>query len=95
MTHKAATWKALSEEDKANLNQRATQENKSNGYDPKAKKLTHDQLLEAYLDKLEKWVTDDPETRGEKPERPEKKNRGAAKPPKASDNTSDNSSDTS
>jgi hypothetical protein len=93
MTHKAATWKALSEEEKDKFNERATQENKSNGYEPKAKKLTHDQLLEAYWDKLEKWVTEDPETRGEKPERPEKKKRGAAKPPKASDNTSDNTSD--
>lgn len=78
MTHKAAVWKALSEEEKAKFNERATEQNKSNGYEPKAKKLTHDQLLEAYWDKLEKWVTEDPETRGEKPERPEKKKRGRA-----------------
>ena len=76
MTHKAATWKALSEEDKAKYNERATQENKSNGYEPKAKRLTHEQLLETYWGKLEKWVTEDPGTRGPKPERPEKKKRG-------------------
>ena len=78
MTHKAAVWKALSKEEKDKFNERATETNKSNGYEPKAKKLTHDQLLEAYWDKLEKWVTEDPETRGEKPERPEKKKRGRA-----------------
>lgn len=75
MTHKAAVWKALSKEEKDKFNQRATETNKSNGYEPKAKKLTHEQLLDAYWDKLEKWVTEDPETRGEKPERPEKKKR--------------------
>ena len=75
MTHKAAAWKALPQEEKDKFNKRATETNKSNGYEPKAKKLTHEQLLEAYWDKLEKWVTEDPETRGEKPERPEKKKR--------------------
>ena len=78
MTHKAAVWKALSEEEKAKFNERATETNKSNGYEPKAKKLTYDQLIEAYWDKLEKWAQEDPETRGEKPERPEKKKRGNA-----------------
>ena len=78
MTHKAAAWKALPQEEKDKFNERATEQNKSNGYEPKAKKLTHEQLLEAYWDKLEKWVTEDPETRGEKPERPEKKKRGRA-----------------
>ena len=86
MTHKAAVWKALSEEEKAKFNERATETNKSNGYEPKAKKLTHDQLLEAYWDKLEKWVTEDPKTRGEKPERPEKKKRA-----KKADSSSDTS----
>tara|TARA_X000000950_G_scaffold279316_1_gene371890 strand:- start:1035 stop:1631 length:597 start_codon:yes stop_codon:yes gene_type:complete len=75
MKHKAAVWKALSEEEKAKFSERATQENKSNGYEPKAKKLTHDQLLEAYYEKFEKWAQENPETRGEKPERPEKKKR--------------------
>ena len=78
MTHKAAAWKALPQEEKDKFNQRATETNKSNGYEPKAKKFTHDQLLEAYWDKLEKWVTEDPETRGDKPERPEKKKRAKA-----------------
>ena len=75
MTHKAAAWKALPQEEKDKFNERATETNKSNGYEPKAKKLTHDQLLEEYWDKLEKWVIENPETRGEKPERPEKKKR--------------------
>ena len=75
MTHKAAAWKALPQEEKDKFNERATQENKSNGFEPKAKKLTHDQLMDAYWDKLEKWVKENPETRGEQPERPEKKKR--------------------
>ncbi len=86
MTHKAATWKTLSQEEKDKFNERATQENKSNGFEPKAKKITHDQLMEAYWPKLEKWVTEDPETRGEKPERPEKKKRA-----KKADTSSDTS----
>ena len=79
MTHKAAAWKALSKEEQAVWNEQATETNKSNGYEPKAKKLTrdklreaHDQLMEAYWTKFEKWAQDDPETRGEKPERPER-----------------------
>lgn len=76
MTHKAATWKALSKEDKDKFNERATEQNKSNGYEPKAKKLTHDQLIEAWYDKMEEWAKEPLETRGEKPERPEKKKRG-------------------
>ena len=75
MTHKVAVWKALLQEEKDKWDERATEQNKSNGYEPKAKKLTHEQLLEAYWDKLEKWCIEDPETRGEKPERPEKKKR--------------------
>ena len=75
MTHKAAAWKALPQEEKDKFNERATETNKSNGYEPKAKKLTHEQLMEAYWDKFEKWVQEDPDTRGEKPERPEKKKR--------------------
>lgn len=75
MTHKASAWKALSQEEKNEFNERATQENKSNGIEPKAKKLTHDQLMQAYWDKFEEWAQENPETRGEKPERPEKKKR--------------------
>ena len=76
MTHKAAAWRALSKEEQAKYNERADETNKSNGFEPtKPKKITHEQLMEAYWTKFEKWVTEDPETRGEKPERPEKKKR--------------------
>ncbi len=85
MKHKGTAWKALSGEEQAKYNERASQENKSNGYEPKAKTITHERLLETYWDTLEKWVVADPETRGSKPERPEKKKRG----PKT--NSSDNS----
>ena len=86
MTHKAAVWQTLSQEEKDKFNERATQENKSNGFESKAKKITHDQLMEAYWTKFEKWAQDDPETRGEKPERPEKKKRA-----KKADTSSDTS----
>ena len=75
MTHKAASWKVLSQEEKDKFNERATETNKSNGYEPKAKKVTHDQLMEAYWTKFEEWVQSPAETRGSKPERPEKKKR--------------------
>ena len=87
MTHKAAVWKALSKEEKAKFNERATQENKSNGIEPKAKKLTHNQLCEQWYAKMEIWVQEDPDTRGPKPERPEKKKPGPK--PDSSSDTSD------
>ena len=86
MTHKAAAWKALPQEEKDKFNKRATEKNNSNGYAPKSKKISHEQLLEAYWTKLENWCLEDPETRGEKPERPEKKKRA-----KKADNSSDTS----
>ena len=59
-SHKVAVWNALSKEEQAVWDERAIETNKSNGYEPKAKKkLTHPQLLEAYWDKLEKWATED------------------------------------
>ena len=67
MTHKVAVWKALLQEEKDKWDERATEQNKSNGFEPKAKKLTHDQLIDAYWTELEKWAQEDPETRGEKP----------------------------
>ena len=76
MTHRASAWRALSKEEQAKYNERADETNKSNGFEPtKPKKITHNQLMEAYWIKFEKWVTEDPETRGEKPEKPEKKKR--------------------
>ncbi len=77
-THLGAVWNALLQEEKDKWRERAAELNKSNGYEPKAKKLTHDQLLEAWYEKIEEWAQEDPETRGEKPERPEKKPRGKA-----------------
>ena len=78
MKHKGAVWKALSPEERAVWDERATEQNKSNGYEPKAKKLTHDQLIEVWYEKMEEWAHEPKETRGEKPERPEKKPRGKA-----------------
>jgi len=75
MTHKAASWQALSNEKKKEFNDRATAENLANGIEPKAKKVTYEQLTENYWDELEKWASEDPSTRGPKPERPEKKTR--------------------
>jgi hypothetical protein len=75
MTHKAAAWKALSKEEQAVWNEQATETNKSNGYEPKAKKITHAQLVTAWQCSLEEWVQEPPETRGEKPEYPEMKKR--------------------
>lgn len=86
MTHKAAAWKALSDEKKKEFNERATAENLANGIPPKAKKLTYEQLTESYWDELEKWASEDPNTRGPKPERPEKKTRKKKK-----EDTSDSS----
>jgi hypothetical protein len=96
MTHKAAAWKALSKEEQAVWNEQATETNKSNGYEPKAKKLAHNQLMEAhnqlmeaYYPKFEKWAQDDPKTRGEKPERPERPQK--KKRAKKADTSSDTS----
>ena len=53
MTHKAAAWKALPKEEQARFAERANEENKANGIEPKAKKISH-KLLELYWDDLEK-----------------------------------------
>ena len=87
MTHKAAAWKALSDEKKKEFNERATAENLANGIPPKAKKLTYEQLTESYWDELEKWASEDPNTRGPKPERPEKKTRKKKKEDTSSDSS--------
>jgi len=84
--HKSDAWKALSSEEKAVYEERARETNKSNGFSRKTEKITYDQrlaewdvlmgehnlLMDAYWNKFERWVTEDPETRGEKPERPER-----------------------
>lgn len=73
MAHRNSIWNTLSEEEHDEWSERANERNKSNGYEPTVKKVTHEQLIGAYFDTFEKWVTEDPETRGSKPERPEKK----------------------
>ena len=75
MAHKAAAWKTLSDEKKKEFNERATSENLTNGIEPRAKKVTYEQITESYWNELEKWASEDPNTRGPKPERPEKKTR--------------------
>ena len=87
MTHKAAAWKALPKEEQAKFAERANEENKANGIEPKAKKISHEKLLELYWDELEKWASEDPDTRGPKPERPEKKTRKKKKTDSSSDSS--------
>ena len=86
MTHKSAAWKALSVEERTKFTDRATEKNKSNGYEPKAKRVSYEQQLDEFYDKLDQWIIENPETRGPKPERPEKKKRS-----KKSDISSDGS----
>ena len=71
MTEKNVIWKALSDEDKTKFRERANEINKSNGYEPKATKIKSPSLKN-YINILERWYEANPETRGEKPERPKK-----------------------
>jgi len=92
MTHKAAQWKALTEEEQKTFNDKARTENEANGLQAKSKKPTLEERQAEWEIQWKQWMNQDEATRGPEPERPKKATRKKVlKIDTSSNDTSDDS----